>query len=417
MSSTKPKGIYIHKRDNGSERVAVVVRVDGEIIRTSTTHYPDPQLTDQQNRKEAIMMGQMLIEKVKSDRYAAMLRKDITVGEYYETKYLEKAKTYFKKTTAAFYRKAFERIFLPMFGEEKLKDITEAMVQDAIQELTNKANENDDAEDPVCIKPQTVKRYITAFRSLINFSVEDGTLDRNPIVGGLRYRKFEPTNVICLDDVDFDAIVRDLTNKINSRCLDVDRNDVMVAISLLAGTRRGELVALQWKDFINLNEMTLDRVAININNTATKVAGEAQMLDSTKTYSGARMFTVPKVLGEVLWKWKKTLIKKNIPVNEDNFVIPNEDGEMVSVYSPTKWFKDYLKGHNLKDVKLHSLRHTFASMMLSVGMDLCTLRDIMGHQDISTTEIYLRSFKMKGPHLMYSINDYTARLLSYEEDK
>lgn len=406
MSCKKPKGIYIDKRSNGTERVRIGVKVDGKVICTSTTHYPDPKFTDQQNRKEAIMMGEMLIEKAKSDHYAAMLEKNMTVGEYYETKYVEKVKTYFKKTTAALYCKTFKNIFLPMYGDVELNDITDVMVRDAVETLTREKN----------IKPQTVKRYITVFRSLINFAVEDGTLSKNPIVGGLRYKKAEPTNVICLDNLDFDKIVRDLQNKVNSRFLNVDRNDVIVAISMLAGTRRGELVALKWKDFINLDEKSLDRVVININDSAIKVAGEEQELDSTKSYSGARMFTVPKILGEVLWDWKQTLIRKNIPVNDDNFVIPNENGEMVSVYSPTRWFKKYLKQHNLKNVKLHSLRHTFASMMLSVGVDLLTLRDLMGHEEVSTTELYLKSFKMKSAHLMNSINGYTASLLSNEED-
>ena len=48
--------------------------------------------------------------------------------------------------------------------------------------------------------------------------------------------------------------------------------------------------------------------------------------------------------------------------------------------------------HHLKDVKLHSLRHTFASLLLARGMDLCTVRDIMGHTDIETTEMYRRNF-------------------------
>ena len=113
---------------------------------------------------------------------------------------------------------------------------------------------------------------------------------------------------------------------------------------------------------------------------------------------------------------KKTLLCKHVVVKEDDFIIANEYGGMVSVYSPTRWFKDYLEKHNLKNVKLHSLRHTFASMLLGTGMDLCTVRDVMGHKDISTTEIYLKSFKMNGVNLMKSINTYTTALLSIKED-
>ena len=90
---------------------------------------------------------------------------------------------------------------------------------------------------------------------------------------------------------------------------------------------------------------------------------------------------------------------------------------MVSVYSPTKWFKDYLMEHELKDVKLHSLRHTFASMMLETGMDPYDLQNLMGHKKFSTTEIYLKSFKVNRSNLMKTFNKYAASLLSSKEEK
>ena len=410
------KGCYIDERANGTYRVRVIVKVDGEEIRTSTTYFPEFGFTANQNRRAAELSGEAFMKKVEADYLAAKAGKDVTFGEYFEARYLERAKTYFAATTYVFYINTITKLFLETFKDVKIKDITANMVQDAIQELTNKANENEDLDDLVYIKPQTVKRYITAFRSVINFALEDGVIDREPILGGLRYRKFEPTNVVCLDDVDFQKIVLDLKTKINSPFHQLERNDVMVAIGMLAGLRRGELVALRWKDIINLNAETLDCVKINVSHSASKTAGEAQNVGPTKTVTGARMFTIPKLLGEVLWEWKKTLLHKHAVVKEDDFIISNEYGGMVSVYSPTRWFKDYLEKQNLKNVKLHSLRHTFASMLLGTGMDLCTVRDVMGHKDISTTEIYLKSFKMKGVNLMKSINTYTTALLSIKED-
>jgi site-specific recombinase XerD len=123
------------------------------------------------------------------------------------------------------------------------------------------------------------------------------------------------------------------------------------------------------------------------------------------------MFTIPKLLVEVLLAWKEVLIRKHIPHGPNDFVISNEYGGMVSIYSPTRWFKDYLGEHHFKDVKLHSLRHTFASLLLARGMDLCTVRDLMGHKDIETTEMYLHSFQMRKKDLMSTINSYIQAIV------
>ena len=40
------------------------------------------------------------------------------------------------------------------------------------------------------------------------------------------------------------------------------------------------------------------------------------------------------------------------------------------------------------NVTLHTMRHTFASRLVSEGLDLLTVRDLLGHADIKTTQVY-----------------------------
>ena len=285
------------------------------------------------------------------------------------------------------------------------------MVQDTLIALCHKGNDNEDPEALEIIKPQTVKRYMTAFRSVLNMAVEDRILATDPLAGDLHYPKFEPVNVVCLDENDFTTIVKDLSEKVASSKLRLI--DVIVALCLFAGVRRGELVALRWQDIVNLNADTLDSVQISIGHSAYKTPGCNQAVKTTKSFAGVRMFTLPKLLAAVLLAWKN---RDGYVAKESDFIITQTGGQMVSVYSPTKWIKDYLTEHGLKDVKLHSLRHTFASMLLETGMDIYTLKDVMGHEKVSTTEIYLKSFKMKNKNLMASLNTYTAALSAPQED-
>ena len=68
-------------------------------------------------------------------------------------------------------------------------------------------------------------------------------------------------------------------------------------------------------------------------------------------------------------------------------------------------------------MKLHSLRHTFASKFLEVDQDIYLLKELMGHKKISTTEIYLKSFRMRRNDLMKNYNTYTDALLKSLEAK
>lgn len=413
MAMKKEERVYLFERVNSSYRVRCDVMLGDVVVTRYRTYWPELSLTRDQNKRAAEKMGFRYIQEMKAEYQAKLDQlqaeldgKEVTFGEYFENVYLPKAEIYFAPTTFEFYENAIRKLFLDELGDVKIKDIDRNVLQDIVNTLARKINENEDPDDPIRIKPQTVKRYTTACRSVINMAVEDGVVETDPIVGSLRYPRFEPVNVDYLTDEDLKVIVMDLERKVAVYPPCVNRNDVMVAIGVFAGPRRGEMVALKWKDFVGLDDNATDSVQISISRSAYKVADMQQKFDTTKTYRSTRMFTIPKLLVEVLTAWREVLRRQHIPTGPNDFVIPNEYGGMVSVYSPTRWIKDYLEEHHLKDVKLHSLRHTFASLLLARGMDLCTVRDVMGHRDIETTEMYLHSFEMRKKDLMSGVNSY-----------
>lgn len=404
------KNVYIHERDNTSLRVRGDVRLNGNLYSKTKTYWPLPSLTREQNRRAAEKMGLGLIEEMKAEHQAKLAQEQaVTFGEYFEKEYLPKAEIYFAPTTFEFYESAIRKLFLDELGAMKIKDIDRNVLQGVVNTLARKVNENaaeEDDDDAIYIKAQTIKRYMTACRAVINMAVANGVVGANPIVGALRYPRFDPVNVDYLGDDALKIIVKDLEDKVAVYPPRVTLSDALVAIGIFAGPRRGEMVALQWRDFVGLDDNADDAVQINICRSAYKVADEKQKIETTKTYRSTRMFTIPKLLAEVLIAWREVLRRQHIPTGPHNFVLPNEYGGMVSVYSPTRWIKDYLEEHHLKDVKLHSLRHTFASLLLTRGMDLCTLRDLMGHKHIETTEMYLHSFAVRKKDLMSGVNSY-----------
>jgi integrase/recombinase XerD len=50
-----------------------------------------------------------------------------------------------------------------------------------------------------------------------------------------------------------------------------------------------------------------------------------------------------------------------------------------------------MKRLNFKGFKLHSLRHTFATRLVSAGVDIYAVKELLGHQDIRTSMVYAKA--------------------------
>ena len=73
----------------------------------------------------------------------------------------------------------------------------------------------------------------------------------------------------------------------------------------------------------------------------------------------------------------------------DDWVFTQWNGEIMNPQTPTKQFDKFLKRHNLKHRKLHSLRHKSATLLLYGGINIRQVQQRLGHSEIETTQNYL----------------------------
>ena len=93
-----------------------------------------------------------------------------------------------------------------------------------------------------------------------------------------------------------------------------------------------------------------------------------------------------KVLRRYLLEGRPLLLKDN---KDNGFIFLNNLGQGISRVGFFKLLKDLCKKAGItKDVSPHTLRHSYATHLLENGVDLRYIQELLGHEDISTTQIY-----------------------------
>lgn len=178
-------------------------------------------------------------------------------------------------------------------------------------------------------------------------------------------------------------------NKIVDYCMSSKKpNHFGIVLCFYTGLRIGELLALTW------NDIDFDRKTMSINKSVfyTKINGKYEtVIDTPKTKHSIRVIPLPK---QILDKLKE--IKKS---SKSKYVLTTRNNKMVNMRTYQRTFERILKKLNVTVRNFHSLRHTFATRAIEMGMDVKTLSEILGHKNPVVT-----------------LTRYTHSMMSYKTD-
>jgi len=214
----------------------------------------------------------------------------------------------------------------------------------------------------------TINRKLSSLKHFFNFLSKTKLLKSNPVINisGLKSNKALPKS---LSIIDVNSLIEapDCSNFIGLR----DRT--MIELMYATGVRISELINLEY------GNIDLDRSLI-------KVMGK-----------GGKERMIP--FGDDALSWLITYIefrrKNNLSLNSRDFFI-SQQGKKITRQAFWHRIKAYLKVTGLSlDISPHTLRHAFATHLLNNGADLRSVQMLLGHSDLSTTQIYTHIAKQR----------------------
>lgn len=251
-------------------------------------------------------------------------------------------------------------------GEIKLSNLRSSHIQAFYNKLLNVNG----------LSPKTVKNIHGVLHKALDQAVE------------LEYIKSNPSTKCKLPKATSKEIHPMETEEISKflQLIEKDRFRNLFYTTLFVGLRRGEVLGLTW-DCVDFENST-----ITINKQLKKdthYAGFRYILDSTKN-SKSRTIRVATPVMAVLAdqkKWQQEASERAGIAwnNEMNLVFTNELGRYLSHDIVYKSYKKIVTELGRPDLKLHDLRHTYATISLEAGDDIKTLQGNLGHATASFT--------------------------------
>ncbi len=234
----------------------------------------------------------------------------------------------------------------------------------------------------------TQKRNLTVLKQYCAYAVRYEIMKKNPFEGVERPRnvKIDTFSGGVYDDDELAVLMKHIAS------LNIMWR-TFFTLAIDSGMRRGELVALRWSDIDLLKSHSL-----KISRSAYKTSSAAAV--KFKEPKGHRDRTVyissptVKLLKKLQLEQKKQCFKCGVGWKSSNFVFSGKSGtgtEPMYPSVPSKYWCRFLERSRLPRRRLHDLRHTSATMLLSHGVDVRTVSGRLGHASLNTTMVYLHS--------------------------
>jgi len=286
----------------------------------------------------------------------SVFRKDQHIVAFLNSLIIEKG---LSKNTIQSYESDIYQLYQWNLSKNK-KRITEIKKSDTSQYISYLFSQN--------LKSSSVNRKISSLKTFFNFLLKKKLIEANPFADQIMPKK----TVSLPKSISEDDVVKLLDAPKEDSLIGL-RDRAMLELLYASGVRISELVNIKFTD------LDLERNII-------KVFGK-----------GSKERLVP--FGEDAAQCISAYIderKRNKNLASIKYIFLNNRGTKISRHAFWHRLKEYCLEIGLKkDISPHTLRHAFATHLLNRGADLRSVQVLLGHSDLSTTQIYTHIAKQR----------------------
>ncbi|MCY4580316.1 MAG: site-specific integrase [Chloroflexi bacterium] len=288
----------------------------------------------------------------------------ITVDEYLELWLRDYVRPNLRPRTAEGYGTIIHKHVLPSLGQIRLADLSPRHIQSYYSALLDR------------LSAQTIKHHHTLLHRAFEIAITWELLDRNP-TQRVRTPKPKPSPA------------RTLSTGEVRRLLAGARQTpyhVPIHLALYAGLRRGEILGLRWQD------VDMDANTLSIHQTLMHVRGQGYIWGEPKSEGSRRTIAVSPATILLLRSHRERMeaeyaARGITAVLEQVCALPN--GRLMKPDALSRACRRIACQCDIQGMRLHDLRHTHASLLLSEGTPIHIVQARLGHQSITTTvDIY-----------------------------
>jgi integrase len=258
-----------------------------------------------------------------------------------------------KRSTVGDYRSALDRHLLPAFGTRRLEDVTSRTIEVWLRDWIAMNG-----------KQRQARKLVAILHGVLERARKAHGLPSNPAADVEKPRiRYDASAYDFYSPEEVHALVRAAPS---------EQDGVMFLVAAFAGLRRGELIALRWRD-------------VDFGGSALRVHGNFSH-GEVVTPKGNRGRVLP-MIPEVAKRLAR-LSQRERFTGPDDLVFPGPAGGHLDASALRRRFTRARGAAALRPLRFHDLRHTFGSVAINRA-SIVLVQAWMGHADVQTTSRYL----------------------------